>query len=152
MTTTCRQIRAETHLLFFRLQVFRFGPGMLQMWLKRFTAEQRASIRHIYVTEEDTREGHWRDFWENVGKLHSLEKLVVGMHPKENRKDRIERLCLEKVNSVLDHKVELIVEQWRSRKRRPCCLTDRQQVWGPREFCRTPVPQDTAYLSHLVLQ
>jgi hypothetical protein len=111
MTATCRQIRAETHLLFFGLQVFRFRSGRLQIWLRRFTAEQRASIRHILVSETDTRRGNRREFWENFGKLHSLEKLVVVTHPKTNRIDRIERLCLEKVNNVLDHKVELVVEQ-----------------------------------------
>jgi hypothetical protein len=46
-----------------------------------------------------------------------LEKLVVVTRPvKMNRIDKIERLCLEKVNSVLKHKVELVVEQWGSRK------------------------------------
>jgi hypothetical protein len=113
MTATCRQIRFETHLLFFGLQVFLFGPGVFKIWLRKFTAEQRASIRHVLVPEYETRRGYSREFWENVGKLHSLEKLVVVTRPaKMNRIDKIERLCLKKVNSVLDHKVELVIEQW----------------------------------------
>lgn len=96
MTTTCRQIRGETHLLFFRLQVFRFGQGMLQIWLRRFTAEQRASIRHVYVAEKDTRKCLRREFWLYVAKLKSLEKLVVMTHNNGNRLERIKRLCLQK--------------------------------------------------------
>ena len=117
MTATCRQIRSETHLLFFRLQVFYFGEGMLQPWLKRFTAEQCASISHVCVVEMDTRRGFRSEFWGDVGKLHSLEKLVVVTRHKATRGDMIilEYSCLKKVNKVLSHNVKLVVEQRRTR-------------------------------------
>jgi hypothetical protein len=45
-----RQIYAETHLLPFKLNAFRFkSQDAFQSWLGKFSAEQRASIRDVHL-------------------------------------------------------------------------------------------------------
>ncbi|KAF3001555.1 hypothetical protein E8E13_009748 [Curvularia kusanoi] len=123
-TAVCRQIRAETRLLFFRLQTFRFGSGLLkqrmsgfgtfELWMERFGEEQRSAIRCIYVCQPQYLVGYkgeyWGPcFWNIVATLHGLEKFVLLTRGKVNRRTR--KVCRHKLNRALRDKVELVIER-----------------------------------------
>lgn len=124
ITAICRQIRAETRLLFFSLQTFRFGSGLLkqrlrgfrtfELWMMQFGKEQRSAIRCICVCQPQYLAGYkdvyWGlDFWNIVATLHGLEKFVLLTRGKVSRRTR--KVCRHKLNRALGDKVELVIER-----------------------------------------
>lgn len=117
--SACRQIRAETYLRYLTQNLIQFrGRQSFKRWIEAFAAEEHEALRSIRVFENDA---HVPGFWEDVGKLRGLEKVVLYVTRddedagEQKNREMVISFFSNKLNSAVGHKVKLEVlwsEMW----------------------------------------
>lgn len=79
LTQVCRQVYAETKLLYWESRIFRFGPpseddSSIRNVLELLSAEKRGAIQRIAVHKEEVK---LEALWEQLPRLRGLKMLLL---------------------------------------------------------------------------